>query len=350
MRSARTSPCPVAQSMKYASQASPDARQPSRRRCSHPRRRREPNRRPARSTTPRALVEPLPRPFGDDQRPAGPERCRDVPDHLADVRDVVERSARDDRVDGALGLELLEPDLVEAGDPQARRGRFPPRRSHSLAASARSRPPSRSRARARSPAEAGSRERTNGHTAADQRSVSMPETLYASATTDRREGDAHDHGRRRARGRRDRQRRRRRRPAAARRDGVRADAVAGARRRRAPPAAAARAARQRRGSRQPDRAGRRATTATPASSSWSRPSTRRCRARTRSASATVLLETGMVRDAGARDGRAAGGARWRRRGARDVPRRPLRVGRVHERAVLRRRGSTRRSRSRAWAR
>ena len=66
-----------------------------------------------------ALVEPLPRPLGDDQRPAGPERCCDVPDHLADVRHVVERSARDDRVDGLLGLELLEADLVEAG---SRRG------------------------------------------------------------------------------------------------------------------------------------------------------------------------------------------------------------------------------------
>ena len=134
------------------------------------------------------------------------------------------------------------------------------------------------------------------------------------------------------------------------RDGVRADAGARARRRRAAAAAAARAARQRRRAREPDRAGRRATTATPASSSWSRPSIRRCRARTRSAPTTVLLETGMVTmhepetvvrleaPGGVVEARAT------------LPRRALRVGRVHQRARASPSGSTHRSRSRGSAR
>ena len=51
---------------------------------------------------------------------------------------------------------------------------------------------------------------------------------------------------------------------------------------------------------------------------------------------TVLLETGMLAMTRAGDGRPAGGAGRRRRGAGGLPRRPLRERRVHERPLLRR--------------
>ena len=65
---------------------------------------------------------------------------------------------------------------------------------------------------------------------------------------------------------------------------------------------------------------------------------------------TVLLETGMLPMHEPETVVRLEAPGRRRRGARDLPRRPLRVGRVHERALLRRRGSTHRSRSRGSAR
>ena len=128
---------------------------------------------------------------------------------------------------------------------------------------------------------------------------------------------ARDHGRRLPRRRRGRQRRRRRRAAAAGRDGLRADAGA-----RAPTTRCGGCSCASRAAASPSHANlivpaHARRTAPPATSSWSRPSTRRCRARTRSASRRCCSRPAWSR---CTSRRRRFGSRRRRASSRCAPR------------------------------
>jgi hypothetical protein len=65
------------------------------------------------------FVKSLPRPFHDHRRAAGNQRGMHLVEHLVEVGHVVQRRARDDRVDRAAQVTVLERGLT-VGRPRRR--------------------------------------------------------------------------------------------------------------------------------------------------------------------------------------------------------------------------------------